>query len=329
MALAWVQDNIHAFGGDRNKITIQGQSAGGYSVKNLWALPPNPLPFRAAIMESQALLAPSGNGWTKLVDLVNCTHAASQLGCVQAVDSNTIATLATENVLFFPPTVDHVTHIDHIERAISSKTAAQVPLLIGTNGNEAGELIAFLQSSNMPTKSLMSLLPNSTDMNLFNQLLALQVNKKTDATSALTHILNQYFFTCGSSALASRAALHGYPTWRYLYNATFSSLSIVPGAESHGATHSFELPIVFGTYPLNTAERERLEQLSDYVQGQWTSFIKDPMHGLEWPKYLSEPAKDLLLIGNEGAVDGMVVSSSVIDYDCVLYDPLIIAGGTM
>lgn len=38
-ALQWVQENIEAFGGDKNKVTIGGQSAGAMQVTNLLRSP--------------------------------------------------------------------------------------------------------------------------------------------------------------------------------------------------------------------------------------------------------------------------------------------------
>jgi para-nitrobenzyl esterase len=55
-ALKWVKDNIEAFGGDPQKVTIAGQSAGAMSV---WSLIASPLAiglFRSAIPESGGLI---------------------------------------------------------------------------------------------------------------------------------------------------------------------------------------------------------------------------------------------------------------------------------
>ncbi|NIB38179.1 carboxylesterase/lipase family protein [Pseudomaricurvus alkylphenolicus] len=54
-ALQWVRDNIRAFGGDPDNVTIGGESAGGMAVATLLAMPEAKGLFKRAILQSQAL----------------------------------------------------------------------------------------------------------------------------------------------------------------------------------------------------------------------------------------------------------------------------------
>lgn len=52
MAMRWIHDNIEAFGGDPENVTINGESAGGASVVNMLAMPAVRGMFQKAIVQS-------------------------------------------------------------------------------------------------------------------------------------------------------------------------------------------------------------------------------------------------------------------------------------
>ena len=52
MALKWVQKNIHNFDGDKNNVTIFGESAGGHNVMTMLVTPLSNGLFHKAISQS-------------------------------------------------------------------------------------------------------------------------------------------------------------------------------------------------------------------------------------------------------------------------------------
>lgn len=152
LALTWVQTNIESFGGDPSKVTIFGESAGAFSVDALVTSygPNSTTPFRAAIMESgQASEFPSFNrsllqngvlqeGWFNLTAELSCPgNFSSNLTCVKAAEATDIKAVIEKNSLFFSPWADNVTFVSNPAERRASGQIAMVPILEGTNADEA------------------------------------------------------------------------------------------------------------------------------------------------------------------------------------------------
>ena len=91
-ALKWVQENIEAFGGDRSKVTIFGESAGGSSVGLLLMSPLSKGLFLRAIPMSGVELSPFAIG-AKANALSHTKELASRLGCPVKESAATIKCL--------------------------------------------------------------------------------------------------------------------------------------------------------------------------------------------------------------------------------------------
>ena len=86
--LKWVKENISAFGGDPNQVTIAGQSAGAFAVNMLCASPLAKGLFKGAIAESGASMLPSPlrPAITKTQAEANGVEWATKLGAKSLAD---------------------------------------------------------------------------------------------------------------------------------------------------------------------------------------------------------------------------------------------------
>jgi para-nitrobenzyl esterase len=138
-ALRWTHDNIAAFGGDRDNVTIAGESAGAYSVCSLLTSPPVRGLFSRAVMESGSCtstpLATAEQTGTQFADASGCTDTATAAACMRA---KTPAELLDNPD--YPGGLSPTAGGSELPVAPADAVAAghfdRVPLLIGTNHDE-------------------------------------------------------------------------------------------------------------------------------------------------------------------------------------------------
>jgi carboxylesterase type B len=107
IALDWLHSNIAAFGGDPNRITIFGQSAGAASVRTLLSSPPAIGKFAAAVPQGDVVGPGLGQNWTiflsieveaaevakPILEATGCSNAASQVTCLRALNATILVSL--------------------------------------------------------------------------------------------------------------------------------------------------------------------------------------------------------------------------------------------
>lgn len=290
-SLEWIQENIEAFGGDPDNVTVFGQSGGGAKVLALMSSPYAKGLFHKGIVQSGAtetmgVIFNSQESSTRLAEkiLEKLGITAENIEDIQTVSVEELEAAAAEALpetgeelklpaalgggysMDWEPVVDgDFLPTNPVTEESFAEAGLDIPLLIGSNLNEWS---GFFESEPIEPKeelttALREAYPNKPELTA----------EQVDTTTIRLPLLK---------IMTHKADQNGAPVYAYLF--TY-------GNSYHGA----EIPYVFNHADGNQEEQALAEQVSQ----AWINFAKTGTPGAEglpdWEPYTREGGATMLL----------------------------------
>jgi len=297
-ALQWVRDNISAFGGNPENVTLFGQSAGAESVAILLASPRTEGLFKRAILQSPPMQAMQATDAQRLAAvLAKGLGVAPTVAGLSTVPMDKLigAGLALESVLkdrkvwgrlalggtAFLPVIDgdvlDTSPVDMLARS----PKPNVPVIVGSNDEEARIYM-------VPSGAIHSITPTDvdlfiSDLNLPAQTLEIYKGVSRAPSPGEVYTALQSDFTFRMPALRI-AEMRGGSRMAWHYNFSWKSPSF--GGQL-GAAHFVDVPFVFDALRSDQAKTflgdNPPSALADAMHSAWVAFAKTGDPG--WPVY--------------------------------------------
>jgi para-nitrobenzyl esterase len=307
LALEWVRDNAEAFGGDPGRVTLMGQSGGGWKVCAMMALPAARGLFHRAVVQSGSwprfLTREEGAALTAAL-FERLGLARNDLAALLALDfTRLIAAQEAVGALFFQPVLHPAALPAHPFSPEGLAVSREVPLIISTTLDDAG---LFFDHFDLTESGLSEWLVRY-GKDAAARLLAWYRARYPTLTPYLLHarmITDSGFRRYAHIHADARTAIQGgAPTWAYRWDWPSPAWD-----GRFGATHAIDVPasLAHCHEPLlggGVANGRRLTTaLSAAIAG--FSAVGDPATPLLplWPAYTRDKRSCLLL----GASDTVV-----------------------